>query len=416
MNKEKKSNIHTYNKKQRKNYFETLIREIEDNKVALSNEDKKMIFCDVLNYNELKKLIKSLNKFKRKDFVKSIKIYSDIQQIMPIMGSPLKHFTICNIQFSLNFFVTELNIEVVQINSYAFSILYEVFYIENIETAIKFVKKFVKYSYKLRYILGWYKFTIEYQKKEGKIDYQFFLKHSFEDVICKILQTFIFIYCYTYLGKKYILPNFKYCIVDKCEYSNLNCLYKSEDLSHKLQVFIVDDFVIKKGIEITVYVMKENSDNIIDISTVFLQYGNGLYYFLFYFIEKQELNEKIQKYFSNEKVIKQKDYDWLINKIITLQEHDNPQYYTYKAKGYRHDMNKDLVYKQNGNKIYKLSKIFNKRIKEFIDLYNIYYKYIEIRTNIRNNYISKLVSILSCVVAALAFVITIITFILQLID
>lgn len=204
--------------------------------------------------------------------------------------------------------------------------------------------------------------------------------------------------------------------MDKCEYSNLNCLYKSEDLSHKLQVFIVDDFVIKKGIEITVYVMKENSDNIIDISTVFLQYGNGLYYFLFYFIEKQELNEKIQKYFSNEKVIKQKDYDWLINKIITLQEHDNPQYYTYKANGYRHDMNKDLVYKQNGNKIYKLSKIFNKRIKEFIDLYNIYYKYIEIRTNIRNNYISKLVSILSCVVAALAFVITIITFILQLID
>lgn len=157
--------MHVYNKKQRKSYIETLIHEIEDNEVVLSDENKKIVFCDALNYKELKKLIKSLNKFKRKDFVKNIKVYSDIQQIMPIMGTPLKRFTICNIQFSPNFFVTNLNIDVVQINSYLFSILYEVFYIENIEIAIKFVKKFVKYSYKLRYILGWYKFNIEYQKK-----------------------------------------------------------------------------------------------------------------------------------------------------------------------------------------------------------------------------------------------------------
>lgn len=416
MNKKKKSNMHVYNKKQRKSYIETLIHEIEDNEIVLSDENKKIVFCDALDYKELKKLIKSLNQFKRKDFVKNIEVYSDIQQIMPIMGTPLKCFTICNIQFSPNFFVTNLNIEVVQINSYLFSILYEVFYIENIEIAIKFVKKFVKYSYKLRYILGWYKFNIEYQKKEEKINYKFFLKHIFEDVICKVLQTFIFINCYTYLGKKYILPNLKYCIVDICEYNKLNWLYKSEDSSHKLQLFMINDFVIRKGIEINVYVMKEDFDNIIDISAVFLQYGNGLYYFLFYFIEKQELNERIQKYFSNKKVIKQKDYNWLINKIITLQEHDNPQYHTCKAKGYSHDMNKDLVYKQNGNRIYKLSKIFNKRVKEFTDLYNIYYKYIEIRTNIRNNSFSKLVSFLSCLVATLAFAVTIITLILQLMN
>lgn len=204
--------------------------------------------------------------------------------------------------------------------------------------------------------------------------------------------------------------------MDICEYNKLNWLYKSEDSSHKLELFMLNDFAMGEGIEITVYVMKENFDNIIDISTVFLQYGNGLYYFLFYFIEKQELNERIQKYFSNKKVIKQKDYNWLINKIITLQEHDNPQYHTYKAGGYSHDMNKDLVYKQNGNRIYKLSKIFNKRVKEFTDLYNIYYKYIEIRTNIRNNSVSKSVSILSCLVATLAFAVTVITLVLQLIS
>ncbi len=414
MNKKKRTNISVYNKKQRKNYIKSLMSEIEDNKFDLSNENKKIVFCDALNYKELKKLVKSLNKFKRKDFVKNIKIHSNIQQIMPIMGNPLKHFAICNIQFNPDFFIANMDIEVIQINSYMFSILYEVHYIENIENAIKFVMRFVKYSYKLRYILGWYKISIEYQKEKGKIDYKFFLKHTFENVLNNILQTFIFVNCYTYLGKKYSLPNFKYCIVDKCEYNELKWLYKSEDLSHKLQFFMLNDFTIAHGIEVTIYVMEENSDKIIDISTVFEQYGNGLHYFLFYFIEKQEINERIEKYFSSKRNIKQKDYDWLINKITTLQENDNPQYHIYKSTGYSHDMNKDLVYKQNGNRMYKLSKVFNKRIKEFIDLYNTYYKYIEIRTNLQNNSISKLVSILSCVVAALAFVVTTITLLLQL--
>lgn len=332
------------------------------------------------------------------------------------MGSPLKHFSICNIQFNPNFFINNLDIDVIQINSYLFSILYEIHYIENTKNAIKFITKVVKYSYKLRYIHGWYKCNLEEEKNEEKIFYKMFLKIIFEDVLYKMLQTFIFINCYTYLGKKYILPNFKYCIVDKCEYNKINWLYTSEDLSHKLQLKNFNGFLNENGIEIIIYITQKKFDNIIDIYTVFEQYGNGLHFFLFYFIEKQELNERIAKYFSNKKVIKQKDYDWLINKIITLQEHDNPQYHLYKNAGFSHDMNKDLVYKQNGNRVYKVSKIFNKRIKEFADLYNIYYKFIEIRINIGNNFISKLVSILSCLVAILAFAVTIITLILQLIN
>jgi nitrate reductase NapAB chaperone NapD len=80
MNKKNKSNV--YNKEQRKNYIKTLISKIEDNKIELSNENKKIVFCDALNYKELKKLIKSLNKFKNLmiNYLKIIQLNKQIFQ------------------------------------------------------------------------------------------------------------------------------------------------------------------------------------------------------------------------------------------------------------------------------------------------------------------------------------------------
>ena len=124
----------------RKVYFKTLIKEIKNNDFGLINENKKIVICDVLNYDELKKLINSLGKLKFKNFVKEIKITNPtILKIMPIMGNPLKNCDIGYIEFKQNFFVVKIKIRTIQINSCLFIILYEVYCKESLNDSINFI-------------------------------------------------------------------------------------------------------------------------------------------------------------------------------------------------------------------------------------------------------------------------------------
>lgn len=370
-------------------------------------------FLDVLNNKELNKLRNIINSHPIRNFkfshLKSFKMYPTTKLTRKDVFNPksrkisfnrLPMLYVGNGRFAEinpnDGFIKEISISYSQIDSQNFILQYDIWFNKafiSLEEYRKFLNKYMKLTFNKSYKCNsWFNEDIEKNKCENvlkNID-----KHT---VVC--LQAFIDEYLYTNYGSKYNLPVFKYF---DCE----NTEYKPKDLK---KAFLCNCYVADKQ----TYIIENHSEyeNIYDIYF----YGKNIpqfdfgyfiahlkvggYYYFFDEIEKLEINNRLGKYFSFNKRIKEKDYKWLASKLHVL-----------KSQNYTIDDHKMLKWQcyYDGKKVENGFKKYIEIKDKYEKIYNDYNEYISSLINIQKD---RTTFILSVVALLVSFVSLLIAFI-----
>jgi len=156
--------------------------------------------------------------------------------------------------------------------------------------------------------------------KDNKYDQiNFFLLKVFNQISqCKLANIFKL-----GLGTKYILPsitviNYPEDLYTEDDFINifLGTMFKTIER----QQYLVFDCTYEEGLEMKLYFAGDKFSNI-SLSGLISSLRMEFYYYMFDNIERIELNQRMNKYFSKANIrIKSNDYKWLVNKLRAIRD------------------------------------------------------------------------------------------------
>ncbi|MDJ0332281.1 hypothetical protein [Planococcus sp. S3-L1] len=297
--------------------------ELKDTTEPDYSEDREFIWSvtvyDVLNNKELNKLVESLHLLKYDDYEKEIYLRRKKMKDLQYFRLEINHTgggILARINFKKHFYFKKLEIKYTQITNQTVAIEYKFSFIKAIEKSER--RKFIYDNISNTYFTD---FTSQYDNSKIKHTTPSYIHQIERDYLRDIFQGFIVKKLYSNFGKTYKLPlgytcNYKKDGNKEEEFKNpflMLSMYNKEN-----DYYILVDIIEKN----TLYQFFSNK-NIPDIPFLdFFQYfGNEFYYYLFNEIENTELNKKVTKYLlGNYKIVKKKDYLWLVNKLRALRD------------------------------------------------------------------------------------------------
>lgn len=349
---------------------------------------------DVVNNNDLNKLVKKIYQLKRnKNYSVEIsykkKFIKDINYIRPEFDHT-GHGIFAKIKFLNDSLISYIDMTWSQINNEEAIIEYEI-HLKKCIDSFSIIHDYILENYKkLRKI----KYSIFYFNIEN------FLNDDSQNIQTEfkyfrtILQQKISKVSTSNYSKKYLLPiKFTYLIKNKTKkimkYIEKPFLEESfiVDKDHYLILNTIEEF---EGIEINEVIFKKKF-NPINMVVMMSELKMPLYYRFFYNIEKQELEYKIGKYLNSKKIfVNIWNYKWLLNKKRRL---DEKRFYNINNK-----RSKSI----NGFSNKKISLIDELLIKNIGDVYSENIEYINNLNTINYNTIAFAISVLALIIAIVA--------------
>lgn len=309
-----------------KNYLKFIEKE-KELELNASPEDNKtnvweVTIYDVLTNKELNKLVEALHRLDKYKYQTKINFRKKKFKDLQYLGIEVNSTTIGNlaeITFIDHKYFKKLSLGYTQITNQTIAIEYDFTFNKPWDTDMKnqFIRDNIKSTYFLNYTSIAYNFIFE-KKDYGSIQQ---LEH---DYVNDIFQAFIVKNLYSKLGKSYTLPIIYKAKYEKGEEEELELKnpFLMTSMYHTSEDYYVLNDVTAERNTFYLYFNKNYIPNIPFLS-YFQYFGNEFYYNIFNGIEVKELDRKITKYLlENYKVVKKKDYQWLVNKLRALKDSD----------------------------------------------------------------------------------------------
>lgn len=277
----------------------------------------KVTIYDVLTNSDMNKLVKSLYKLNDKEYTKKINLRRRKSKALQYMRLEISHTTsgiLADIDFNNHDFIKTLSLRYTQITNQTIAIQYNFnFKKALLETE---TRNFIKDNIKSTYFTN---FTSIFNN-----DIDDFLDQREDQYLRDIFQAFIVKNLYSNYGKNYQLPmgfTINYEKSEEWEKVLKNPFLILSLYNKKEDYYILLDTIVNK-VTFNLYFSGRSIPQI-PFLTNFQYSGNEFYYFIFRYIEDIELNKKVTKYLlGNYKIVKKKDYLWLVNKLRAIKDSD----------------------------------------------------------------------------------------------
>ncbi|QHJ71617.1 hypothetical protein [Planococcus halotolerans] len=275
---------------------------------------------DVLSNKELNKLVESLYRLDGYDYGKTIYLKKRKSRDLHYLGLEVNHTgsgLLAKIVFNKHKYFSELTMKYTQVTNQTVAIEYTFNFIKAISFSEE--SKFIKDNIKDTYFLN---FTSIYFNSSFRNNGMQSLEQRERDYFRDIFQGFIVKNLYSNFGREYKLPigyTMNYKKADETE-ENLKNPFLMRSLYNKKENYYI---IIESFRGYQTFYQYFNGKIIPEIPFLdnFQYEGNEFYYNLFNDIENRELENKVAKYLlGNYKVVKKKDYLWLVNKLRALRD------------------------------------------------------------------------------------------------
>lgn len=314
-----------------KNYLNYIDNDVTENEVTDNTESEKtesnqriwnVTIYDVLTNNDLNKLVKSLYKLNDKEYIKKINFRKKKSKNLQYLRLEINHTgggTLANIEFKNHDYFKGISLSYTQVTNQTIAIEYKI----SFKKAILFteIRNFIRNNIKSTYFTD---FTSIYDNEDLKEENDDFIHQREMHYMRDIFQSFIVKKLFSNYGKIYQLP-LGYTINYEKNIENENEL-KNPFLMQSLYNKKEDYYIIVDTLNnYPTYYLNFSGKTIPRFPFLYkFQYlGNEFYYNMFNQIENMELNAKVTRYLlGNYKIVKKKDYLWLVNKLRALKDSD----------------------------------------------------------------------------------------------
>ncbi|WP_342598794.1 hypothetical protein MHB48_15160 [Psychrobacillus sp. FSL H8-0483] len=390
-----------------KKYLNYIDNEVTDNTESEKPDSNQRIWdvtiYDVLTNKDMNKLVKSLYKLNDKEYTKRIGLRKKKSKNLHYLRLEINHTgsgVLAYIEFKNHDYFKKISLSYTQVTNQTIAIEYKI----SFKKAILFteIRNFIRNNIKSTYFTG---FTSIFDNESLKEKNGDFIHQREMQYIRDIFQSFIVKKLFSNYGKKYQLPigytiNYEKNVEFENELKNpflmLSLYNKPEDY-----YILIDEL---NNSPIYYLYFSGNTIPKFPFLTNFQYLGNEFYYNMFNHIENMELTTKVTRYLlGNYKIVKKKDYLWLVNKLRALKDSD------FKPNNYNESIKKDdweIRYDEEPSE----DNFFtgNNLTLKYTRIYNEYHDYMKTLLTTQNDTIVLVVGSLTLIFTILGILVTLI--------
>lgn len=375
-----------------------------DSDIPNTDDDLRGVtIYDVLTNKELNKLVNSIGRLDKYKYATTLYLNKKKIKDLNYLDLQFNHTgsgIIAEILFNNDKYLKEISIKYTQITNQTIAIEYD-FKLNTILNKNS-QRQFINDNLKSTYFLGFMNIPNSYdlnnQNTEAISDREhIYINDIFQSIIVKKL--------YSKLGRKYMLPivykikynkertsdeDFKYIVLMRTLYNHVEDYYILNDITADRNTFY--------------QYFSGNTLPRLPFLKFFQYLGNEFFYNMFNQIEIEELESRVSKYLlENYKIVKKKDYQWLVNKLRALKDSD----FKPKAGAKESEMENWEVYYggEDDKESYFTGDILTKK---YTEIYSEYHDYMKTLFTMQNDSIILTVGLLTLFFTLVGVIIAII--------